>query len=191
VVSWEEVALVLGAALVGALVTVAGVMLQRHFSRQDQEDATARELRERSASIVGRLHALLLETQPDMLGINVSVRSREILDERLARWSAIRADLAALALVHPDEHFRRAADLVAVAVPNSITATGWFLSDLLNRQSHDFNARNIANANYAHARGLVDVLVEYVAGRVRGDQVSQRLDEVERACAEAEAREDA
>lgn len=184
---WD--ALIVGG--IGVAGVVLGQLLQRRWSRDDAqrqrrwslEDAQreeAQRARERTADVVGPLKALVAEADSDKLGIIAGDRSARVLDDLWERWRSLRLELSVVALTHPSHAVRDVMEAVTVAVPNSLYSTMWFVDDLLDRRADSMPARWGAKVDYTFANGLVELLADAITGRVGGNDVETRLEEITR-----------
>jgi hypothetical protein len=182
---WPTVILGLGGSLIGALVALLVVGLQRRFAVLDREKAEASAFRDRSARIVGSLHALVGEASPTRLGVNLGAMTQPVLDDLWTRWRALREELVVLALVHPDDSVRATIDAVVPAVGESLTWTSIFVRDLSRDKGED--SKPFAEARFARASALVDLLANVTTGRETGNGVETRRAEIDREYEAAEA----
>jgi hypothetical protein len=95
--AWATVVLTLGAAAIGAVAAIEGVVLQSRYASAERREATVAARRVRAAEILGRVVTFLTDIEPARIGFNVNqattpeqmkalaVRLNTLRDERALR----------------------------------------------------------------------------------------------------------
>jgi hypothetical protein len=117
--------------------------------------------RDRAAETLAEARALLVDANPDRLGINASEATFEQTFTALRdRWERIRIQLLTLAAGHPSRRVCDLARQLEVEMANGLTQAQWLVSDLL--KGRDLEAREVANKHHAEALKLLDELDEAI-----------------------------
>lgn len=148
--TWSDV----GLAAVGGVIGIGGTLgatgLSHWFHGRDQTARERTEWVKRGAAILGPLHSLLVDADPQRVSINARPESLEMFRRLQERWEGtLRDELATFATAHPAEEIRVRANVLSVAVANSLITTGWLLHDMLNR--HDLQELQRARDEHALA----------------------------------------
>ena len=134
-------------------------VVERYRHRQD--------LRRRGAAVLGPIFTLLVDADPDRLGMNAGDHSQGHLQELERRRAECNTTLETLAIELPPAAAKRAKAL-AVELHNAIHQASWLVSDLLNRSGSGVanieQTRDRARAHHTTAYNLAVALGDDLRG---------------------------
>jgi hypothetical protein len=131
---WGAVILTLGASLITAG-TALLVTRQQHRYTGARDAAARRDERLKSgADLLGAIHVLLIDADPDRLAINLKRDAPfDSLSPLRAHWDdQLRVPLASFAIAQSSRDIRATAEQLSVAITKALTSAWWMLRDFVS-----------------------------------------------------------
>jgi hypothetical protein len=124
--AWATVTITLGASVIAVLGALAAAGIQLRHARREREEAEHARWREKGAEVVAPLQSLVQQAEPLRLGVDLEKWQERWLSY-WERWDALHAQLTVFAASHPSDEIANSVAEVAKAVPQALSAAGWFV----------------------------------------------------------------